>query len=48
LPGSQRHIQHIATNAKLALGESTFNDEMDNGRAMTLDEAVKYALDTRA
>jgi tetratricopeptide (TPR) repeat protein len=44
LPGSKRHIQHVTTNVIIALGESTFNAELANGRAMTLDQAVEYAL----
>lgn len=44
IPGSKRHIEHVTKNATTALSESTFNAELANGRAMTLDQAVEYAL----
>jgi hypothetical protein len=39
-------LEQIITTARSALGEEAFNAAWSEGRAMTLEQAVAYAIDT--
>jgi tetratricopeptide (TPR) repeat protein len=45
-PYERDQLEKATTTARLALGEEAFNAAWSEGRAMTLEQAVAYAIDT--